>query len=174
MQDVFLFHKNGKNLSFGAFPSFPKRLMIMIPLFVESQLKSNSDNPDKQTMRPETPDDKKLGEGIRIRLTRNEKQLLMDRCRKEGYQTISDFGRVKLLRKREIRRIEASEEFAEIMGKMDFELNKIGVNLNQIAKKLNTYLGYQLDSEDKRTLNNSYETLKKCFLLLQKYIDQIP
>ena len=174
MQDVFLFHKNGKNLSFGAFPSFPKRLMIMIPLFVESQLKSNSDNPDKQTMRPETPDDKKLGEGIRIRLTRNEKQLLMDRCRKEGYQTISDFGRVKLLRKREIRRIEASEEFAEIMGKMDFELNKIGVNLNQIAKKLNTYLGYQLDSEDKRTLNNSYETLKKCFLLLQKFIDQIP
>lgn len=89
-------------------------------------------------------------------------------------ETISDFGRAKLLRKREIRRIEASVEFAELMGKMDFELNKIGVNLNQIAKKLNTYLGYQLDSEDKRTLNNSYEMLKKCFLLLQKYMDQIP
>ncbi len=125
-------------------------------------------------MRPETPEDKKLGEGIRIRLTEKEKQLLMDRCRKEGYRTISDFGRAKLLRKREIRRIEASEEFAELMGKMDFELNKIGVNLNQIAKKLNTYLGYQLDTEDKRTLNNSYEMLKKCFLLLQKYMDHIP
>jgi hypothetical protein len=60
------------------------------------------------------------------------------------------------------------------MGQMDFELNKIGVNLNQIAKKLNTYLGYQLDTEDKRTLNNSYETLKKCFALLQKYMDHIP
>jgi hypothetical protein len=57
---------------------------------------------------------------------------------------------------------------------MDFELNKIGVNLNQIAKKLNTYLGYQLDSEDKRTLNNSYEMLKNCFVLLQKYMDHIP
>jgi len=57
---------------------------------------------------------------------------------------------------------------------MDFELNKIGVNLNQIAKKLNTYLGYQLDREDKQTLNNSYELLKKCFMLLQKYIDHIP
>ncbi len=67
-----------------------------------------------------------------------------------------------------------SPEFSEIMGQMDFELNKIGVNLNQIAKKLNTYLGYQLDSEDKRTLNNSYETLKKCFVLLQKYMDHIP
>ncbi|OFX59468.1 MAG: hypothetical protein A2066_03450 [Bacteroidetes bacterium GWB2_41_8] len=125
-------------------------------------------------MRPETPEDKKLGEGIRVRLTRKEKEHLTERCRKEGYRTISDFGRAKLLRKREIRRIEASQEFAELMSKMDFELNKIGVNLNQIAKKLNTYLGYQLDSEDKRTLNNSYEMLKKCFLLLQKYVDQIP
>jgi len=125
-------------------------------------------------MRPQTPEDKKLGEGIRIRLTNREKKLLAERCRKEGYSTLSDFGRAKLLRKREIRRIEASPEFSELMGQMDFELNKIGVNLNQIAKKLNTYLGYQLDSEDKRTLNNSYETLKKCFVLLQKYMDHIP
>ena len=87
---------------------------------------------------------------------------------------MSDFGRAKLLRKREIRRIEASKEFSELMSQMDFELNKIGVNLNQIAKKLNTYLGYQLDSQDKRTLNNSYEMLKKCFVLLQRYMDHIP
>jgi hypothetical protein len=125
-------------------------------------------------MRPQTPVDKKLDEGIRIRLTNREKKLLAERCRKEGYSNLSDFGRAKLLRKREIRRIEASKEFSELMGQMDFELNKIGVNLNQIAKKLNTYLGYQLDSEDKRTLNNSYETLKRCFVLLQKYMDQIP
>jgi hypothetical protein len=125
-------------------------------------------------MRPETPEDKKLGEGIRIRLTSTEKEHLIGRCRKEGYSTLSDFGRAKLLRKREIRRIEASKEFSELMGQMDFELNKIGINLNQIAKKLNTYLGYQLDSEDKRTLNISYETLKRCFMLLQKYMDHIP
>jgi len=125
-------------------------------------------------MRPLTPKDKKLGEGIRVRLTNLEKELLAERCRKEGYTNLSDFGRAKLLRKREILRTEASEEFSELMGQMDFELNKIGVNLNQIAKKLNTYLGYQLDSEDKRTLNNSYETLKKCFVLLQKYMDHIP
>ena len=124
-------------------------------------------------MRPPTQEDKKLGEGIRVRLTNREKEQLAERCRKEGYITLSDFGRAKLLRKREIRRIEASKEFSEIMGQMDFELNKIGVNLNQIAKKLNTYLGYQLDSEDKRTLNNSYEILKKCFVLLQKYMDHI-
>ena len=125
-------------------------------------------------MRPPTSKDKKLGEGIRVRLTNLEKELLTERCRKEGYLTMSDFGRAKLLRKREIRRIEASQEFSELMGQMDFELNKIGVNLNQIAKKLNTYLGYQLDSQEKRTLNNSYEMLKKCFVLLQKYMDHIP
>jgi hypothetical protein len=125
-------------------------------------------------MRPQIPENNKLGEGIRVRLTNLEKELLAARCRKEGYRTLSDFGRAKLLRKREIRKIEASKEFSELMSQMDFELNKIGVNLNQIAKKLNTYLGYQLDSEDKRTLNNSYETLKKCFVLLQKYMDHIP
>ena len=125
-------------------------------------------------MRPPTPKEKKLGEGIRVRLTNREKELLYERCRKEGYSNLSDFGRAKLLLKREIRRIEASKEFSELMGKMDFELNKIGVNLNQIAKKLNTYLGYQLDSQDKRILKNAYETLKKCFVLLQKYMDHIP
>lgn len=125
-------------------------------------------------MRPPTPEDKKLGEGIRVRLTNQEKKMLVERCREEGYSTLSDFGRAKLLRKREIRRIEASKEFSEVMSQMDFELNKIGVNLDQIAKKLNTYLGYQLDSQDKRTLNNSYEMLKKCFVLLQKYMDHIP
>lgn len=125
-------------------------------------------------MRPQIPEDKKLGEGIRVRMTNREKELLSERCRKEGYTTLSDFGRAKLLQKREIRRIEASKEFSELMCQMDFELNKIGVNLNQIAKRLNTYLGYQLDSQDKQTLNNSYEILKKCFVLLQKYMDHVP
>jgi hypothetical protein len=148
--------------------------MKMIPLFQKTSSKSKSSNPDRNKMRPPTPKDKKLGEGIRVRLTNREKELLTERCRKEGYSNLSDFGRAKLLRKREIRRIEASKEFSELMGQMDFELNKIGVNLNQIAKKLNTYLGYQLDTEDKRTLNNSYEMLKKCFVLLQKYMDHIP
>lgn len=125
-------------------------------------------------MRLPTPEYEKLGEGIRVRLTNREKELLTERCRKEGYSTLSDFGRAKLLRKREIRKIEASPEFSELMSRMDFELNRIGVTLNQIAKKLNTYLGYQLDSADKRTLNNSYKMLKKCFVLLQKYMDHIP
>ena len=75
-------------------------------------------------MRPLTPKDKKLGEGIRVRLTNREKEMLTERCRKEGYTNLSDFGRAKLLRKREIRRIEASQEFSELMGQMDFELNK--------------------------------------------------
>ena len=78
-------------------------------------------------MRPNTPKDKKLDEGIRIRLTVLEKELLTERCRKEGYSNLSDFGRTKLLRKREIRRIEASKEFSELLGQMDFEFNKIGL-----------------------------------------------
>jgi len=47
MQDVFLFHKNDSKLSFGAFPSFPERLMKMIPLFQKTSLKQNVINTEK-------------------------------------------------------------------------------------------------------------------------------
>ena len=62
-------------------------------------------------MRPKTVDQDKLGEGVRIRLTELEKRLLLKRSQREGYRTISDFCRAKLVKNREIRKIEVSEQF---------------------------------------------------------------
>ena len=73
-------------------------------------------------MRPKTPDSDRLEAGIHIRLTALEKKLLSDRSKREGYLTLSDFGRAKLLKKREIRKIEVSMEFVTIVCKTDFEL----------------------------------------------------
>jgi len=124
-------------------------------------------------MRPKTPDSDKLEEGIRIRLTALEKKLLSDRSKREGYLTLSDFGRAKLLKKREIKKIEVSLEFVTLVCKTDFELNKIGVNLNQIAKKINTHDVYQFNADDRQVFKQVMQELKNCFSVLQKYADTI-
>ena len=124
-------------------------------------------------MRPKTPDSDRLEDGIHIRLTALEKKLLSDRSKREGYLTMSDFGRAKLLKRREIKKIEAGKEFVSLVCKTDYELNKIGVNLNQIAKKINTHDVYQFTSADREVFKQVMRELKNCFSVLQKYADTI-
>ena len=124
-------------------------------------------------MRPKTPDSDRLESGIHIRLTALEKKLLSDRSKREGYLTLSDFGRAKLLKKREIKKIEVSMQFVTLVCKTDFELNKIGVNLNQVAKKINTHDVYQFTSADREVFKQVLQELKNCFSVLQKYADTI-
>jgi hypothetical protein len=124
-------------------------------------------------MRPKTANTEKLGEGIRIRLTPLEKKLLLQRSKKEGYLTLSEFCRAKLVRKREIKKIEASSEFIQTTKKLDYELNKIGVNLNQVSKRLNTHPVYQFTTVDREVFRQVLEELKACFSVLQQYLDKI-
>ncbi len=124
-------------------------------------------------MRPKTADSDKLGEGVRIRLTELEKRLLLKQSQKEGYRTISDFCRAKLVKKREIRKIEVSEEFVKITKKLDYELNKIGVNLNQVSRNINAQHVYQLTASDREVFMKVLQELRNCFSVLQKYMDMI-
>ena len=124
-------------------------------------------------MRPKTTDIDKLNEGIRVRLTSLEKKLLVQRSKQEGYRTVSDFCRAKLVRKREIRRIEVSNDFRELTLKLDYDLNKIGVNLNQLAKKVNSFQDYRFSDADQVLLQRILAELDRCFTVLQRYIDKI-
>ena len=124
-------------------------------------------------MRPKTVDSDKLGEGVRIRLTDLEKRLLLKRSQQEGYRTISDFCRAKLVKKREIRKIEVSEEFVSITKKLDYELNKIGVNLNQVSRNINAQHIYQLTPSDREVFMKVLQELRNCFSVLQNYMDII-
>ena len=124
-------------------------------------------------MRPKTSDTDKLNNLICIRISGLEKKLLLQRCNREGYRTISDFCRAKLVRKREIKKVEASKEFIEATQKMDYELNKIGVNLNQVAKRLNSHTVYQFSNTDRKVFLQLLSELKNCFAVLQNYLDQI-
>ncbi len=124
-------------------------------------------------MRPKTAYTDKLEDGIRVRLTKLEKELLLKRSKREGYLSLSSFCRAKLVRKREIKKIEVSEEFVSITKKLDFELNKIGVNLNQVSKRLNTHQVYQFSSTDRKVFKQVLQELRNCFSILQKYLDKI-
>ena len=124
-------------------------------------------------MRPKTANDDKLGEGVRVRMTELEKNMLLRRSKKEGYLTLSSFCRAKLVRKREIKQIEASKDFVQITQKLDYELNKIGVNLNQVSKNLNTHQVYQFSNSDREVFKTVLQELKNCFAVLQKYLDKI-
>lgn len=124
-------------------------------------------------MRPRTNDIDKLNEGIRVRLTTLEKKLLVQRSKREGYRTVSDFCRAKLVRKRETRRIDVSKEFKELTLKLDYDLNKIGVNLNQLAKKVNSFQDYRFSDADQALLQRILAELNRCFTVLQRYIDMI-
>jgi hypothetical protein len=124
-------------------------------------------------MRPKTNETDKLSERVRLRFTSLEKQRLMKRTKQEGYLTLSAFCRAKILKHREVTKIEVTPEFVEITGKLDYELNKIGVNLNQVSKRLNTNPVYQFTTADREVFRQVLQELKACFSVLQKYLDKI-
>jgi len=125
-------------------------------------------------MRPKTEDHEKLGEGVRVRLTALEKRLLVRRCQEEGYRTLSDCCRAKLVKPREQRRIVASDEFKAISQSMDRELNRIGVNLNQIARNTNANKLYKLSEQDQHLLSELNKALKQCYQMLEHYQKLLP
>ncbi len=124
-------------------------------------------------MRPKTKDTDKLSERVRLRFTKLEKQFLVKRSKQEGYLTLSAFCRAKILKHRDIVKIEVSTEFEEATRKLDYELNKIGVNLNQVSKRLNTHPVYQFTTADREVFRQVLQELKACFSVLQQYLDKI-
>jgi hypothetical protein len=124
-------------------------------------------------MRPKTDEHEKLDVLLVVRLSKLEKRLIVKRSREEGYRTLSDFCRAKLVKRREIKKIEVSEEFVMITKKLDYDLNKIGVNLNQVAKAINSNQIYQLNKADQMVFQQLLQELRNCFSILQYYMDMI-
>ncbi len=124
-------------------------------------------------MRPHTQDYIKLSDQIKVRLTADEKAGIRRRCREEGFRTLSDFVRSRLMKKRQTKHIEVSKEFIEAFRTLDYDLVKIGTNLNQIARRLNTYNTYMPSEEDKLVFKGVLKELKACYSLLERYLDMI-
>ena len=71
------------------------------------------------------------------------------------------------------KKIEAGKEFVSLVSKTDYELNKIGVNLNQLAKRINIHDVYQFTTADREVFRQLLQELRNCFSVLQKYLDTI-
>ncbi|WP_394330549.1 hypothetical protein [Sunxiuqinia dokdonensis] len=46
----------------------------------------------------------------------------------------------------------------------------MGVNLNQLSKRMNSFAGYRVDDNDRQLLKQAFEMMRNCLVLLQKYL----
>ncbi|MBS2210718.1 plasmid mobilization relaxosome protein MobC [Carboxylicivirga mesophila] len=110
---------------------------------------------------------------FKIYLTEAEKQKIITSVKQEKHNSISDYARERLLKDRLSKRITVSAEYIRIFKTMDYNLTKIGTNLNQVAHKLNAYNTYMLTDEDGQTFKACFEHLKNCYVLLGQHLRKI-
>lgn len=90
---------------------------------------------------------------LRVRLTPNEKKIISEKAKEEGYPTISTYVRNIVLK----RIFSSSDDNNGRLNLIDrntitaaiTELNRIGVNINQITKAVNSFKepGHRLETE---------------------------
>jgi len=121
-------------------------------------------------MRPKKEDRLKRTIQLKICVTADERKKIREHFAKERFPTFSDFARYHLLKNREIKLIEVSEDFHDVFRSLDYGLAKLGNNLNQIAHKMNAYNTYMLGSEDKETFRSCHNLLSQCLDALEKHL----
>lgn len=121
-------------------------------------------------MRPKLDDKIRLKNQIKVRVTDGEKLEILKRCQEEKFLTLNDYVRSRLFKKRLTKRIIFPNEYKMELHSMDYDLVKIGTNLNQIAKRLNAYNTSMLDDHDLQVFSECRENLQKCFQMLEKYL----
>lgn len=112
-------------------------------------------------------------ERIRIRVTPDELDYLKKRAKvnpdarfKNGGSNFSEYIRAKIL-------MESSYENRQMMRQLEnirYELRKIGTNVNQIAKKVNSGFGSRNDLQD---LEGYLERIEKEFQEFRKNVEQV-
>ena len=85
---------------------------------------------------------------------------------------MSDFIRTRLFNSNK-KVISLDEEASTQIKRLDYELNKIGVNLNQIAKKINSQNVSQFTSDDRVVFEQILQEHLNCFSVLQKYMEKV-
>ena len=101
----------------------------------------------------------------------SEEKLLLDSLVKRGkYGCMSDYLRLKIFDQSKRKIISLDEEANSQLKSLDFELNKIGVNLNQLSKRVNSFAGYNVGDNDRHLLRQAFDMMRNCLIQLQKLI----
>jgi len=121
-------------------------------------------------MRPVLPDKDKRCIVVKLLMTREEK-LRLDSLVKQGkYGCMSDYLRSKIFDQSKRKVISLDSEAKDQIKSLDYELNKIGVNLNQLSKQMNSFAGYRIDDHDRGLIRQAFAIMRNCLIILQRYL----
>jgi Arc/MetJ-type ribon-helix-helix transcriptional regulator len=103
-------------------------------------------------------------------MTREEKLRLDSLVRQGKYACMSDYMRNKIFDQSKRKTISLDAEAKEQLKNLDYELNKIGVNLNQLSKRMNSFVGYNVGDNDRQLLKQAFEMMRNCLITLQNLL----
>lgn len=121
-------------------------------------------------MRPKLPEHEKRTEIIRLLLTREEKQLLDSFVRTGKFGCRSDYIRYAIFRRSVKTEVHLDQKTKDRLNNLDYELNRIGVNLNQLSKKMNSFSAYNVGDNDRQLLKQAFQMMMQCLAFLQKHL----
>lgn len=121
-------------------------------------------------MRPKLSDTDKRTEKLIIRLTRDEKLRLQNLIKQGKYGCMSDYMRNKIFDQSKRKTLLLDNETKEQLKILDYELNRIGVNLNQLSKRMNSFPGYNVGDNDRQLLKQAFEMMRYCLITLQNLL----
>ena len=107
---------------------------------------------------------------IIIRVSKEEKLRLQSLTKRGKYGCMSDLIRTRVFNESHRKIISLDEEANAQLKNLDYELNKIGVNLNQLSKRMNSFAGYNLGDNDRQLLRQAFDMMRNCLIVLQKYL----
>lgn len=102
-------------------------------------------------------------EMLRVRMTQEDKQALYRQAQRNE-KTMSEYIRAVAKYPPDITR----DEFEASIGRMIYEINKIGVNINQIAKKYNEHKFVKPSGDLLKKLDEVYEMMRSTISILRK------
>ncbi len=121
-------------------------------------------------MRPRLTDKEKRTIVVRFLMTKEEKIRLDSLVKRGKYGCTSDFLRFKIFDQSRRKMIVLDDKASNKLKSLDYELNKIGVNLNQLSKRMNSFAGYRMGDSDRQLLKQAFDMMRQCLILLQKYL----
>ena len=121
-------------------------------------------------MRPKISDKEKRKIVVKLLMSRDEKQKLESLVKQGKYGCMSDYIRNKIFDFSKRKTISLDDEAKEQLKSLDYELNKIGVNLNQLSKRMNSFSGYNVGDNDRQLLKQAFEMMRYCLITLQNLL----
>ena len=121
-------------------------------------------------MPTKSQDNDKRDQMLLLRVSKEEKQRIKTLTKSGGYPCMSDFIRSRIFKRLDKKIVSLDENTSYQLKQLDYEINKIGVNLNQLSKRMNSFTGYNVSDNDRQLLKQAFEMMTQCLAFLQKHL----